>query len=303
MSIGDLATILTVAGVSIYVLGLIGLAIPIRREFTGGDISTAWYAVSLVPKTVVAGQGARLWLRWPVTFAGLLFLVIVALRSLFTVFPFNASYTLRFITWLLFISAVFMYVGYSLGWRRRVITLSSFLAPLVVGFWLAGASVSMLAYPEAVDFVIGGLPFEDWLALHLFFPPGGDPPILRGIVVLLIGSLFLGVPFALAASAPLPSVRIVEQPDSRIEGVAVPLEGWLVAHSDGFWHLFPRIPTDENEEHRDFGRRDLISIPDDKTVVVRTFGEEVAPAKGSSEADGQQDAEGARPETEQGGEV
>jgi hypothetical protein len=57
--IGELAAILTAAGVSIYVLGLIGLAIPIRREFTQ-DLSTAWYAVALIPKTVVAGQGARI---------------------------------------------------------------------------------------------------------------------------------------------------------------------------------------------------------------------------------------------------
>ena len=62
LNIGDLAALVTVAGVTIYVLGLIGLAIPIYRVFTG-EISTAWYAVSLVPKTVVAGQGVRIWMK------------------------------------------------------------------------------------------------------------------------------------------------------------------------------------------------------------------------------------------------
>jgi len=40
LSIGDLAAIVTVAGVTIYVLGLVGLAIPIYRTFTD-DVATA----------------------------------------------------------------------------------------------------------------------------------------------------------------------------------------------------------------------------------------------------------------------
>lgn len=58
MRLADLAALTTIAGVMIYVLGLIGLAIPIRRDFTC-DLSMAWYAVSLAPKTVVASQGVR----------------------------------------------------------------------------------------------------------------------------------------------------------------------------------------------------------------------------------------------------
>src|SRR5215212_8406508 len=92
MSIGDLATILTVAGVSIYVLGLIGLAIPILREFTG-DITTAWYAVSLVPKTVVAGEGVRIWMGRPAAFATALVVVTAGLRLFFPVSPFSPEAT------------------------------------------------------------------------------------------------------------------------------------------------------------------------------------------------------------------
>src|SRR5215218_9748998 len=64
IGIGDLAAILTTAGVTIYVLGLIGLAIPISRTFTN-DLSTAWYAVALLPRTIVAGQGVRIWVQLP----------------------------------------------------------------------------------------------------------------------------------------------------------------------------------------------------------------------------------------------
>jgi hypothetical protein len=68
ISIPDLLTILTTSGVAIYVVGLVGLAIAMRLEFTD-DVSTAWYAVALLPRTIVAGQGVRIWLRWSVPYA------------------------------------------------------------------------------------------------------------------------------------------------------------------------------------------------------------------------------------------
>jgi hypothetical protein len=61
IGIGDLVGIITVAGVAVYVLGLVGLSVTIRFKLTG-DLSTAWYVVSLLPRTVVPGQGIRLWL-------------------------------------------------------------------------------------------------------------------------------------------------------------------------------------------------------------------------------------------------
>jgi hypothetical protein len=65
IGIGDLVAVVTAGGLAIYVMGLVGLSITIRRTFTG-DISTAWYAVSLLPRVVVAGQGVRIWLGWPI---------------------------------------------------------------------------------------------------------------------------------------------------------------------------------------------------------------------------------------------
>jgi hypothetical protein len=302
MSIGDLATILTVGGVSIYVLGLIGLAIPIRREFTG-DISTAWYAVSLVPKTVVAGQGVWIWMRWTVAFAASVFVLTAALRLWL---PGEYRYlNVPVIAGSISVISVASFVSY-LGKRapylkrapapRTPFQMGRYLSrpryaftalfatlPVLVGYTLIASGLYMLIYPD--------LPIL-----------GSSPSPFRGIVVLLIGSFFLGLPFAIWAAPPLPKVQITKQPEEvPIEGAPDPLEGWLVAHSDGFWHLFPRFPTDE--EHLDLIHRDLISIHDDKALVVRTFGKEVAPAKGPSEADGQRDAEEARPETGQGREA
>jgi hypothetical protein len=60
IGIAQLATLLTAAGVAIYVLGLVGVALSVNLTFAE-NWATAWYAVSLMPRTVVAGQGVRIW--------------------------------------------------------------------------------------------------------------------------------------------------------------------------------------------------------------------------------------------------
>jgi hypothetical protein len=45
-------------------------------------MATAWYAVSLLPRTVVAGQGVRTWVQWP-----LLLTAIMLLRAWLLVTP------------------------------------------------------------------------------------------------------------------------------------------------------------------------------------------------------------------------
>lgn len=79
IGVADLAAVLTAAGVSIYVLGLTAIYISIRRELMR-HTSTAWYVTSLVPRTVVAGQGVRIWLELPlfITIVGLLIVVVAA---------------------------------------------------------------------------------------------------------------------------------------------------------------------------------------------------------------------------------
>jgi hypothetical protein len=154
MSIGDLATILTVAGVSIYVLGLTGLAIPIRREFTG-DISTAWYAVSLVPKTVVAGQGVRIWIQRPAAFATALLVVTVALRLYFPLSPLTPEATFLGVTVVttiaLLFTAAYPLVRPRLGTRGVFPVLLTTAATVFVGVILVLTSFLMLVYPEGSD--------------------------------------------------------------------------------------------------------------------------------------------------------
>ena len=80
-SIIDVAAAVTVAGIAVYVVGLLGLTLTLRLRLTN-DMSTAWYAVALLPRAAVAGQGVRIWLTWPLPFALLLVLLDELLEDL-----------------------------------------------------------------------------------------------------------------------------------------------------------------------------------------------------------------------------
>ena len=75
--IGEISALVGVGAVSVYLLGLVALRLPIYNTYTN-DLSLTWYAVSLVPKTMVAGQGA--WqLLVPIT--SVLFTAFLALAA------------------------------------------------------------------------------------------------------------------------------------------------------------------------------------------------------------------------------
>jgi hypothetical protein len=98
IGIGDLAAIITAAGITIYVLGLVGLALTIRLEFTE-DLSTAWYAASLLPRTIVAGQGVRIWLGLPIILTVVMFLIAGTLSPQYW---FIGTAGLALLIWVLF---------------------------------------------------------------------------------------------------------------------------------------------------------------------------------------------------------
>jgi hypothetical protein len=78
-----------------------------------------------------------------------------------------------------------------------------------------------------------------------FLPSEGHFPL--AILLIFVGSFLFGLLPATAAAPPLPKVEITKR--DKGEAVPDPLKGYLVAHSDGFWHLF-------NEKNQ------LLSIPD-----------------------------------------
>jgi hypothetical protein len=90
--------------------------------------------------------------------------------------------------------------------------------------------------------------------------------LVRGTLIVSLAGFFYGIPAAIRVDPSLPEVVITTPPDIATKDIPNPLEGWLVAHSDGFWHLF--VIAKEG--------RELLSIPDDKVLVVRMLAEEAA---------------------------
>jgi len=85
-----------------------------------------------------------------------------------------------------------------------------------------------------------------------------DLPLIYKIPLLFAGTFLIGVPRAIVADSPLPQVEITKQVGTTMESSSSLTEvaGHLLAHSDGFWHIF-----DKNN--------DLLSIPDDQVSSVR----------------------------------
>jgi hypothetical protein len=266
-----------VAGVSIYVLGLIGLTIPIRRPFTR-DLSTAWYAVSLIPKTVLAGHGVRIWLRWPTAFVVItLFSTAISSAILLTLDnPYETSWRSLVAEVILAVGTLFVvfFIGSHLitkasrprtrwltnegskgagwGWMLMMgpIYTGAIVIQLAGGMMLKpGQSLLLLSHPLLPSFV------ADIARQNL---------LLTTIITLYFGGFLVGIPAAISVRPPLPWAKIAKRPpEGSGQRTLPPLEGHLVAHSDGFWHLF--VGTEEQHE--------LLSVPDSEALSVYTLGE------------------------------
>jgi hypothetical protein len=212
-------------GVTIYVLGLIGLAIPIRN--ITHDMSTARYAVSVVPKTMVAGQGLRIWLQRPIAVTAVLVLMLLGAQRLGV----GPSYRRLFVAVLLLLGANLI---------RR----------------LAGTNPELGKLSNAIIYVsllVGG-GIANLAALSF---ASGEDDYISGILIVLFGSFFIGVPPAILADPPLPKVQLTQQHKASIEGVPDPLVGWLVVHREGCLLVLAKE------------QRKLLSIPADKLLVVQ----------------------------------
>jgi hypothetical protein len=252
IGIGDLVALVTVAGLAVYVLGLVGLTVSIRLGFTT-DVSVAWYAVSLLSRTVVAGQGVRIWLGWPIILTAIVLPGTLIIRS----GPFLGSTLLvigivvvvAFVD-IFFRAPAFMVRGLSRSRQRASFTESVKLS----GKILAGSLVMGLG--SFVMILAASVITRKDLALL------GDADVtsgnvLVGVLLLFFGGFIVGLPVAAGVSPPLPRVKITRtQPEDAKGNISPSLEGYLVTHANGFWHLF-----DKNNE--------LLAIPDEQVLEVR----------------------------------
>jgi hypothetical protein len=264
-SVASLSAIATALAGAAYVLGLIALAWLVYKRITK-DTYTALYAVSLIPKTVVIGQGLRIMLGTALMGWGLR---IAFFFVAFIVIP---------------IIAVALLGGKGIGLVLDSMELSG--TPLgetlnraalqIVSAAIVLCSLGLLGKLEAAA---GRL--ETTRFFHfLYLKPGAQPPpfkavfivcgILGGIggviagtvvygfqyapgwwtFIIVLVAVFLiavisGVPYALSLTnnTPLPKVRVTmtgaeNEDDSENEADSRKTEGQLVAHSEGVFYVF-----------------------------------------------------------------
>jgi hypothetical protein len=125
LSIASIATLITVVGASIYVVGLLSLVWPIQNKFTG-NAPAAWHVVSLIPRTIVVGHGARILWGRPLLFAAFFILLvpILLLASALTEwiggFVSLGEWLQGIVTGILFALPLFLLLPLSRRYRVRV---------------------------------------------------------------------------------------------------------------------------------------------------------------------------------------
>jgi hypothetical protein len=266
ISLGDVAALVTTVGIAVYVMGLVGLAVTIWFNFTS-DFISAWYAVSLLPRVVVAGQGVRLWLRWPIIATTILLPIAIL--------PWTSPGVISaLVTILSTIAFVFLSIAFrgSLParmnqegvWRLVWFGLGAYILILFGGLLLTVGLLLVAQEPSPATYFLD-------IALKALGIDMQKNSFAIGILLILLGGFAVGAPSAIVVRHPLPQVKLEIDDEASNRYVAMKkdsnsLEGWLVAHSDGYWHLF----LGESKE--------LQSIPDEQVRVART-GEEAHTAR------------------------
>jgi len=247
--LAEVAALITVVGATIYGLGLLGLAWPIHKRWNN-DASTTWYAMSLIPRAVVAGQGMRIFVGFPTIMATLLLIWWLI------VFP-----ILRFLS---------VSVSNLASW---VVGILALLALVVGGYWLVHK------YRQRIQWLLGPTPenprygwliwITSGLAIPTIFVAGrlaagamkvqGEFPFITvdlsllivAIILTFFASFLLQLIDATAINPPLPTIEI-----SLADKTQKVLKGKLLTHTEGVVYFF-------DEQHN------LTSMPDSKITHVR----------------------------------
>jgi hypothetical protein len=209
-------------GAGVYALGFIGVYWSVYKRITHDDASTALYATSLIPKTLVATQGIRIFIGWPLLSVCLI-LLIWWLQVLSGIYLHSPDWVVRVggaVTYLAVIWAIF-----KSGIGGALVT-SSGRHPLFTGF--AIGAIYLVAGLLAWPLIISGLGWEYGRIIpHIV----GGWDLIKGLAVLAGMSFAAGVVEASQIDPPLPTVKIKENGGNT-------KEGQLVTHADGFWYFF-----------------------------------------------------------------
>jgi hypothetical protein len=246
------------AGISavVYVIGLLSLLMPISAD-TGSSV--AWYAVALVPRTVVAGHGLRLMV---LSVALILFVVLtfvpLGIALVLGYFAYEwRPWNLRkrwyqWIVWLLILlPAALLAFSLYLGFGPRF---TLYLANHMVAGFFGPQALSDTSKLHIIDYlvmVLGGI--GGFLALAKMavsvrhFDWRG---LFVGFMIFFISTSSLAITQIADSPPSLPRVE-VSGPDR-----ARSTKGLLLSHSEGFWYVLN-------------SGKDVVAIPDGKVDKVR----------------------------------
>ena len=250
ISIAEVAALITVVGAAIYGLGLLGLAWPIHKRWHN-DAATTWYAVSLIPRAVVAGQGMRIFMGFPTLVATLLliwWLVVFPVQRLLSVVASDLAAS----AFGVFALVVLLAGGYWLLRSRHRLGIQWLLGPTPEYRryrWLIWVTTG-LAVPT---FFVAGRLAAGAMEFRAAFPyiTVDLSLLVVAIAMTFLASSLLQLIDATAIDPPLPTVEI-----SFSDGTQRVLEGKLLTHFEGVVYFF-----DE--------QRNLTTMPDSEISSVR----------------------------------
>jgi hypothetical protein len=249
--ITQIVALITVLGTAIYFIGLIALCWPIYRRLTR-DPSAGLYAAALVPRTVVAGQGVRIFVGFPLMAALFLLIVLSMMRwekNIVTWVFAGALDDVLVLHQILVGSIAILVTLFFIWFVKRVRTeglFDFFFTPLnkpdASQFRLSSIVLSALGTAVGGVLILTASDVKGTLFLALVF---------------FFGAIALAsVPDAVSIEPPLPKVRVTETTNG---GEVKNYEGRLVGHSEYHWYIFEE---GEDKEHV------LHMIPDGNAEVI-----------------------------------
>ncbi len=264
IDIAAVATLITITATTIYVLGLMALGYPVYSRITKNS-STALYVVSVVPRTVVAGHGVRFLLGiplvWTLLFAAFLSVPqlahkVVNVRSSYVEDPIlNQTITTLLNELPVIVATIMVLVLLGLHEILSAAGLYNIFYPYSSLRALAGgenprpASIVDPVDPQdyagerdlleflapslvianiigCVGGAVGGLILatEGWSWATLF----------KALMIVIVINFVANVLAVISIKPPMPKVKVSREGADQSK----PIEGYLLAHSEGLWYIF-----------------------------------------------------------------